>query len=214
MRIFFLLFCLFLFGCATHKVLLDVPYSGPFGAPPANDDLESIFLSLPDDLCAQMPVSGRRIFISDTLCDPTDNRFDPKNRYINYYSDSDDGTGATSMLFIKIFHLEQYKDVVFIHIPKPHADSSKPSSKYTYILIHSSGHWIDATDQLLPPEAKRSWYFLPLRHQEIVECGPYLVKERHDGRGTFFDHSEKKFNLVWKDDKFEAFPASDGYTYE
>ncbi len=141
-------------------------------------------------------------------------RFDPINKYIHYYSDGEDGTGATSMLYLKVFPSTEYDSVVLIHAPKPLADNSRPSEQYTYILGSSDGLWTDITDQILPDGIERNWYFRPSREGSAVETAPYAKIQRRDGLGFYLGPSEEKRELLFNNDTFSNSKPSGNFVYE
>lgn len=200
-------------GCAAvHKSTQVNEYI----APPKIPNLEEVFLSLPDRMVADMPLAGRKIFLKHEAddVDPTNKRFDPANGFIHYFADSDEGTGAASMLYLKVLPTSDGSYIVVIHIPKPFAGIHAPSDLDTYILRPSPSDWIDVTTELLPKNIPRNWYFLPQRKTSIIEAGPNIETPRRDGRGVYWNQV-RKFDLLWNGNRFEAKPSSTKeFTYE
>lgn len=182
--------------------------------PPREASLEQIFLSLPDYMAADMTLAGRRVFLEREAEHPDAVRFDPANGVIDYFSDFEDGTGATSMLYVKVLPTSEGGYVVVIHMPKAYAGTHAPSAGDTYILRPSDSGWTDVTPELLPANIPREWYFLPRRKGAIIEAGPNVKAPRRDGRGVYWKQV-RKYDLLWDGVRFEVKPAaSEEFTYE
>jgi len=183
-------------------------------SPPREASLEQIFLSLPTHMAADMTPAGRRIFLEREAEHPDATRFDSANGLIGYFSDSEDGTGATSMLYVKVLPTSKGGYIVLIHMPKAYAGTRAPSAGDTYILRPSDSGWADVTAELLPPGVSREWYFLPRRTSMIIETGPNVEAARHDGRGVYWKQV-RKYDLRWDGIRFQVKPAaSEEFTYE
>ena len=199
-------------GCSNvpNTAIGSVPMNPKLGEVPSSDDLESIFLSFPDELAADMPVIGRKRFIADAgQAGDWDNRFDRTHRYIFYYSDDNTGTGATSQLFFKVIRSSLHRFLVFVHVAKPAAGRETPDSRFTYVLAPQGKYWIDVTDQLLPKEVKRDWYFQPSRRTDVIQAGPYSVAKQSNGMERIVV-GKRKVDLLLKGNEFIAVPSSSG----
>lgn len=177
---------------------------GKRARPPRGLNLEQIFLSLPDHMVADMPILGRTIFLQNEArnIDPTSKRFDPQHRFIHYHVDSDERTGATSMLYLKVLSTSNGSYIVFVYMPKPLAEIRAPSDNDLYILRPGDSGWVDVTSELLPEAIQRKWYFNPRRKSSLVEVGRYIEKPRQDGRGLYWGPI-REFDLLWNGIHFE-----------
>jgi hypothetical protein len=211
----FILFAI-LTGC-NNSVRLESPeqiFSGVFGIAPDSDDLESIFLALPDLLAADMSVEGRMRFMEIAKADTVNHRFDPRYRYIQYFSDGNEGTGATSMFYLKVFPSVKHKYLVFVHVLKPLSKGVKPGPQFTHILAPQDGKWLDVTDQFLPENVERFWYFQPIRRSNIVEAGQYINNREIPGKERI-TLGDRTVDLVFENERFRAVTASTAeYTEE
>lgn len=193
---------LFGVGCAAQQTISESQLLPP---DPKDPDLKAIFLSLPDYAVADMSLAGRRKFLEDEAKNPS-GRFDPVNRFVDYFSDSNDGTGASSRLHMKVLLDADGGYVVVIHMPKAYAGIGGPQDNDTYIFRPAGSGWTDVTEDLLPKQVSRSWYFQPHCCSTIVEAGPYLKKKGNDGSDVW--EAVRQYDLNWTGTQFECLPSA------
>ena len=222
MRTIALFAALTIVGCASrHKPEADPPacgrvdpparelrledYSTPFGHAPYKADLEEVFLSLPDELVGDMPVNDRKEFINEVSSDSVNHMFDRQNKYLTWFTDGPDGVRASCIFELKILPSSKYRYVVVVHLKKAWKDKMGremgPSPANTFFLASNNSRWIDITNEVLPKEICRDWFFHPLWSDNVIETGPY--QRNPDGN---WNTGETKFDLVWKTDHFKVRP--------
>jgi len=119
-------------------------YQRPFGQAPTQADLTEIFLALPDELVADMPVKSRRLFIE--MQGGESDMFSPRSRYMAYYSDNPySGIKASSIFYLKVLPSAQYGYVAFIHMAKAVSANCPPKASDTFMLAPVAGRWVDIT---------------------------------------------------------------------
>ena len=223
MRFVFLAVVLWLSGCASHRINESVmppppvfhetkeinlsDYSMPFGNAPETPDLETVFLALPDQLAGDMTVDIRKGFIKHSEPDTTNHMFDRKKKYTTFFNDNPyNPYQASSIFIIKILPSSKYNYVVAIHLEKPFALDTPPSPSNTFFLAPKDSHWTDITNEILPKQVPRDWYFQPLWSSNVIEVGPYQNVPSGGWR-----QGNKKFDLVWKNDHFKVSNSSSSH---
>ena len=181
-------------------------YGQPFGYAPEKPNLAEVFLSLPDELTADMPSKMRRMYIEEYRSEGMNNMFDPKNKFAEYYNDNPyNPIQPSSIFYAKILSSDDYRYVVLVHMAKPCALDVPPKASNTFVLAPSGSSWIDITEKVLPKDVHRDWYFQPLRRKGVVETAPY---ER--GPGGHWGPGRKRYDLAWRGNRFALQPPRTG----
>lgn len=177
-------------------------YQQPFGYAPPTANLREIFLALPTPLAGDMPVDIRQMFIDyATTAGAVNHMFDEKARYITYFNDNPYTKIQASCRFtIKVLPSTRYRYVVTIHLDR---DSQPPSASNTFFLVPSGSQWIDITDQVLPLQTPRDWYFQPAIFHDTFQTGPYQLSA-----DKYWRAGERKYDLTWSHDRLRIRKAA------
>jgi hypothetical protein len=152
---------------------------------------------------ADTPFEVREQLLSDLKIDEDACRWDPANKWMNYFSDGGQ-TPPTSMIYLRAFAAVDGRDVVFVHMPKPCANGSQPSTNQTFTLrIGLDGKWQDVTHELMPAEADLTAHYSPVKIQPMVEVALYERFQRADGKGEAYRFGQCTQELWWNGRQFE-----------
>jgi hypothetical protein len=215
MRSVILLSLVVITGCATHrkgdiaiptapainetKVIHLKDYSGPFGSAPNTGDLSEVFLSLPNQLAGDMTTEIRKGFIEQCSTDTVNHMFDRTNRFLTYFNDNPYNPYQASSIFsVKILPSRKYKYIVAIHLEKPFAPRTPPAASNTFFLAPKDSQWIDISENVLPREVERDWYYQLSWSNNVIEVGPYEATPR-----GYWQRGKRKFDLLWTNDHFK-----------
>lgn len=166
-------------------------------------DLRTAVLTLPDDALAGMSQDGRRNYLAHPAGD-----YDAANRRIHLYCDNPHvGIDSKSMLFLRLFEDESGRTIAASHAARPFADSSvSPSTRFTKVYRLEHHQWRDITDTAFSsPIPGNSWFHFNNKGEK-VPFGPYVVENRFDGRGTFYNFGKKVRTMAWRDGTFRVVP--------
>ena len=162
-------------------------------------DLRTAILSLPTNAVAGMSERGRNNYLRWTAGD-----FQEKKRRIKLFCDNAySGIDADSMLFLRLFEDEQGRTVAASHSARPRRGSN-PSEQNTSIFRVEGGVWKDITEEVMPTEIPRDWYFQFNEPGRNISCGPYVRYTHADGRGQSFDFGKVSHVISWVNGRFQA----------
>lgn len=182
--------CLFV-GCASRAPIAKT------------DSLENVVRTLPPKYMADCSYADRERLIADLETDGDISRWDPASKWMNFFSDSG-YISVTSMIYLRMFVLDDGGYVVFVHMPKPFADGSRPMANQTFILKSGAkGEWIDVTRDLLPTAADLTAHYSPSKTEPLIKVAPYELYKRADGRGEAYHFGPCTQELWWNGHDFE-----------
>ena len=162
-------------------------------------DLRTAILTLPTNAVAGMSERGRNNYLRWPTGD-----FQEKKRRIELFCDNAySGIDADSILFLRLFEDEQGRTVAASHSARPRSGSN-PSEQNTSILRVEGGVWRDITEEVMPAETPRDWYFKFNEPGSNISCGTYVRYTRADGRGQSFDFGKVSHVISWVNGRFKA----------
>lgn len=167
------------------------------------DTLEGVFRTLPPKYLADSSFESREQLLTDIQSDEDTYRWDPANKWMNYFSDSGP-VPPTSMIYLKVFAGVDGHGVLFVHMPKPHASGEPPSTNQTFVLkVGPDGNWQDVTRELMPPDADLTAHYSPTKTQPMIEVALYERYQRADGKGEAYGFGKCTQELWWNGSRFE-----------
>jgi hypothetical protein len=162
-------------------------------------------MELPPEAVADIPRSQRAIFLSHLRADePSKQRLDVKNGFLEFYSDGEVPFLASSMLYMKVFPAKDGGNIVFCHMPKPQADELPPRPGQTFFFAQRDGKWVDVTRDTLPKGVDFLWLFRHSRHSLVLQAGPYKVWKKPDGTEACGGDGLRLMDLVWDGTSFHT----------
>ena len=182
----------------------EVATVGPYHATGAGV-LERAVMELPPEAVADIPPSQRAIFLSHLKADePSNQRLDVKNGFLEFYTDGEVPFLASSMLYMKVFPNKDGGNIVFCHMPKPQADTLPPRPGQTFFFARRDGRWVDVTAETLPKGVDILWLFRHSRHSLVLQAGPYKVWKKPDGSEACGGDGVRLMDLLWDGTSFRA----------
>ena len=138
------------------------------------DTLEGVFRTLPPKYLADSSFERREQLLTDLQSDEDAYRWDPANKWMNYFSDSGPASGEP------------------------------PSANQTFVLkVGPDGNWQDVTRELMPPDADLTAHYSPTKTQPMIEVALYERYQRADGKGEAYGFGKCTQELWWNGSRFE-----------
>ena len=165
-------------------------------------NLRTAILTLPSNAVAGMPEWNRSEYLD---YNPPPGVYKEKERRIEFICDNPySGIHADSMLFLRLFEDEQGRTIAASHSARPHANGSKPSQLNTSIFRVKDGVWKDITEEVMPVETPRDWYFNFNEPGRNISCGPYIPYKNTDGSGLYYTFGKASHVIRWENGRFRA----------
>ncbi|HEY5893674.1 MAG TPA: hypothetical protein VIT91_10625 [Chthoniobacterales bacterium] len=164
--------------------------------------LNVAILTLPDRYMADIPLKDRDAFLIALSRDNSTDRLDYEHGWVHFFSDGHE-VPATSMLFIKLLPRKDNHPLVFVHMPKPFADGSKPRKDQTFVLSWTGDSWEDVTSKYIPKRLNLTWTFQPRRAVNQIEVAPYNRFRPKDTKRDSYTFAKPKFDLIWTGSQFD-----------
>ena len=160
-------------------------------------NLETAIRTLPTNAVAGMSERGRDNYLGNN---PPPGVYQVKERRIELFCDNAySGIDADSMLFLRLFEDEQGRTIAASHSARPR-NGSMPSERNTSVFRVEGGVWQDITEQVMPPEIPRDWYFCFNDPGRSVSCGAYVQDASH----KFFSTGKPSHVIIWNKGKFRV----------